>query len=59
MVSNAGVIRSGQVRDQTAEDVRAVLSVNLLAAFALTKAALPHLEKTKGNIVYVRIFRSM
>ncbi len=35
------------------EDFRFNLDLNLTSNFVLTKHALPHLEKTRGNIVYI------
>lgn len=52
LISNAGLARQISVRDTKVEDFESIIKLNLTAPFALTKYALPHLEKTKGNIVY-------
>ena len=54
LIGNAGgANKLANVRDFTAEDFRWTMDLNLTANFVLTKHALPHLEKTKGNIVYI------
>ena len=35
------------------EDFDFDLGINLRSNFIITKAALPHLERTKGNILYI------
>ncbi len=40
-------------RDLSLEDFHACSDLNYRAAFLLTKHALPHLEKTKGNILFI------
>ena len=52
LISNAGILRKGTVRELSFEDFEMAMRVNLTASFLLTKYALPHLEKTKGTIVY-------
>ncbi len=53
LVGNAGSGRLGTVRNSSVEDFRFNLDLNLTSNFVLTKHALPHLEKTRGNIVYI------
>ncbi len=53
LVNNAGLMREGTVLEMSEADWNATLQVNLTAPFLLTKAALPHLAKTKGAIVNV------
>ena len=52
LVSNAGTATGALTRDAKIEDWDMVFSINMRASFVLTKHALPHLEKTKGCIVY-------
>ena len=35
------------------EAYKGVMDINFMSAVALTKEALPHLEETRGNILYV------
>ncbi|TRY75523.1 hypothetical protein TCAL_15566 [Tigriopus californicus] len=54
VISNAGGgSGAAKVRDKCVSDFRHTLDLNVIAPFLITKAALPHLEKTKGNILYV------
>jgi len=53
LVNAAGVIGSGDLASTTLEDWTAMMRINLDAAFIAMQAALPHLEKTRGNIVNV------
>jgi NAD(P)-dependent dehydrogenase (short-subunit alcohol dehydrogenase family) len=39
------------IDDFSVEDFRALLDLNVVSVFALSKLALPHLRKTKGNII--------
>ena len=41
------------VRDGSMEYFNKVMELNLKAPIHLTKMSLPHLEKTKGNIIMV------
>ena len=53
LVCNAGAgEKPSTVRETSLETWNWTLNLNLTACFLLTKYALPHLEKTKGNIVY-------
>ncbi len=54
LVSNAGTTFGFMTaEDMNVEKFRKCLDINLTSHVVLTKAALPHLKKTKGNIVYV------
>lgn len=53
LVNAAGVIGSGDLASTTLDDWNAMMRINLDAAFVAMQAALPHLEKTRGNIVNV------
>jgi NAD(P)-dependent dehydrogenase (short-subunit alcohol dehydrogenase family) len=53
LVNNAGILLLKPVVDMTMEDFNRIFQVNLNSVIALTLKALPHLTKTKGNIVNV------
>lgn len=53
LVNNAGMMQEASVEDMSLEDWNRNLSVNLTAPFLMTKAALPHLRQTRGNIVNI------
>ena len=47
----AGVLHTTHTHDHTLEDWNRVIAVNLTGTFLMCRAAIPHLLKTKGNIV--------
>ncbi|MGB3204325.1 MAG: SDR family oxidoreductase, partial [Crinalium sp.] len=52
LVNNAGVfVVTGETQDYPIEDFDYTIRMNLRSAFLMTKYALPHLQKTRGNIV--------
>ena len=51
MVNNAGIAAFGKVTELTDETWRQVMAVDLDAVFYGSRAAIPHLAKTKGSIV--------
>jgi meso-butanediol dehydrogenase/(S,S)-butanediol dehydrogenase/diacetyl reductase len=51
VANNAGLFEGGTVADATTEHWRKVLATNLDAAFFVSRAAIPHLLKTRGVIV--------
>ena len=53
VVNNAGFCVKSRVRDMKVEDIESHMSVHLLTPMMLTKFALPHLEKTKGSLIYM------
>ncbi len=54
LVNNAGIIRDNLLGMLTEEDVRAVLETNVLGAFNMTRAVVPHMiSKRRGNIVNI------
>ncbi|WP_338661887.1 SDR family oxidoreductase [Pararoseomonas sp. SCSIO 73927] len=53
LVNNAGVHASGPVAEASTADWRKVMGTNLDGVFFLTRAAVPHLVSTRGNIVNV------
>jgi len=53
LVNNAAFAKFGNLEEQTSEDLDSIFAVNLKAPILITKAALPHLKKTRGAIVNV------
>lgn len=53
LVNNAGIFASDSAINFDASTFDRVMNVNLRSAIILTNLAVPHLEKTKGNIVNV------
>ncbi len=53
LVNAAGDISTGSIEDTTLEAWDAMMNVNLRAVFHLMQTAVPHLIKTKGNIVNI------
>ena len=51
LFNNAGTFRAGTIETMSNEDWKDVISVNLTALFYMGKAAIPHLKKTRGNII--------
>jgi len=53
LVNNAGIITRATAEATTDEDWRQTMAVNLDVPFYLSRAAVPHLRKTKGRIINV------
>ncbi|XP_076817230.1 3-oxoacyl-[acyl-carrier-protein] reductase FabG-like [Clavelina lepadiformis] len=51
LVNNAGVFRMGSVAEAPMESFDLLFHVNVKAHFHFTQLAVPHLEKTKGNVI--------
>jgi 3(or 17)beta-hydroxysteroid dehydrogenase len=51
LVNNAGVFNGKGVEEASLDDWHKLVAVNLTGVVLGTRAALPHLKKTKGNIV--------
>lgn len=52
VLSNAGLYLGGNFAESSIEDVKDVISVNVLGAFAMVRAALPHMiSSAKGDII--------
>jgi NAD(P)-dependent dehydrogenase (short-subunit alcohol dehydrogenase family) len=51
VVSNAGIIAAGALKDMTADNFDHIYSINTRATWALAKAAHPHLAASKGAFV--------
>ncbi|MFY9571612.1 MAG: glucose 1-dehydrogenase, partial [Blastocatellia bacterium] len=53
LVNAAGILKAGRIEDTTLELWDEMLNVNLRSVFHLMKLAVPHLERSRGNIVNV------
>ncbi len=53
LVSNAGVFLNAELADTTLDDWRRIMAVNVDSCFHCAQAALPHLVRSRGNIVHV------
>uniref|UniRef100_A0A914QTI1 Uncharacterized protein n=1 Tax=Panagrolaimus davidi TaxID=227884 RepID=A0A914QTI1_9BILA len=54
LINNVGISnKEGETNQRTMENLDYILNVNLKSIIHLTELAIPHLEKTKGNIVNV------
>lgn len=53
LVHSAGAIRRSLLEESTVAEFEALLAVNLVAPYALTKALLPLLHASKGQVVFV------
>ncbi|TIO74093.1 SDR family NAD(P)-dependent oxidoreductase [Mesorhizobium sp.] len=53
LVNNAGIMFEKTVEEMSEADWDQMMDINLKAPFLLTKAAMPHLRKRRGNIVNI------
>lgn len=53
LVNNAGVYASKPLSETTDEELEQLFQVNVVGLLGLTREALPHLQKSKGNVVNV------
>jgi NADP-dependent 3-hydroxy acid dehydrogenase YdfG len=53
LVNNAGRIRLGRTEDASEEEFVDLLTINVVAPYALTRALLPLLRQARGDIVFV------
>jgi len=53
LVNNAGVLELGSIENTSLEQYDRVMNINVRSIYHLTMLAVPHLEKTQGNIVNV------
>lgn len=53
LINNAGVGKTTSIMDTNIDDYDCIMDTNMRSIFMLTKFAVPHLEKTGGNIVNV------
>jgi NAD(P)-dependent dehydrogenase (short-subunit alcohol dehydrogenase family) len=53
LVNSAGIIANGTIENTTLDDWDKMMDINLRSVFYLMQKCVPHLEKTRGNIVNV------
>ncbi len=53
LVHAAGIDVFAPIMDLKMEDAERVMKLNYFIPLELTKAALPHLRKTKGNVIFI------
>jgi 3-oxoacyl-[acyl-carrier protein] reductase len=53
LVNNAGITAHGSLAQQTQATVLDVLNTNLAAPLLMTQAAVPHLEKSEGAVIFI------
>lgn len=53
LVNNAGILESGSIENTNLDQYDRLMNVNVRSIYQLTMQAVPHLIKTKGNIVNV------
>lgn len=53
LVNNAGILESGSIESTSLDQYDRVMNANVRSIYHLTMLAVPHLIKTKGNIVNV------
>ncbi len=56
VVNNAGIGGPGDIDACTIDAYRRLMGVNVDGMFYVTKASVPHLRETKGNLIYVASF---
>lgn len=56
VVNNAGLARGSSVEELATDEYRAMTDTNVDGVFYVTRAALPHLKETRGNLVFVGSF---
>ena len=56
LVNNAGLARGGSVAELSTEEYRAMMDVNVDGTFLATRAALPLLEESTGNLICIGSF---
>jgi len=56
LVNNAGLGLGGDVADLSTEDYRTMMDTNVDGVFFATRAALPHLAASDGNLIFVGSF---
>ncbi len=53
LINNAGKAKRCPVDEQSVEEAKEMMDLNFFSPMALTQAALPHIRKTKGNIIFI------
>jgi NADP-dependent 3-hydroxy acid dehydrogenase YdfG len=56
LVNNAGLTRGASVEDLSTEEYRTMMGVNVDGCFFTTRAALPHLQESRGNLIFLGSF---
>lgn len=56
LVNNAGLGRGGDVESLSTEDYRLMQETNVDGMFFATRAALPHLKESAGNLIFIGSF---
>lgn len=56
LVNNAGLVRGSSIADLSTEEYRTMMDTNVDGVFFTTRAALPHLEESSGNLIFVGSF---
>jgi NAD(P)-dependent dehydrogenase (short-subunit alcohol dehydrogenase family) len=53
LINAAGILKGGRIEDTTLELWDEMMNINLRSIFHLMQMAVPHLERTRGNVVNV------
>lgn len=56
LVNNAGIGRGGEITEMSTEDYRSMMQTNVDGVFFATRAALPHLVESQGQLICVGSF---
>jgi NADP-dependent 3-hydroxy acid dehydrogenase YdfG len=56
LVNNAGLARGESVEEMSTGDYETMMETNVDGVFYATRAAIPHLRETKGNLIFVGSF---
>lgn len=56
LLNNAGLGRGGDVESLSTEDYRLMQDTNVDGMFFATRAALPHLKESEGNLIFIGSF---
>lgn len=56
MVNNAGVIRYGEIETFSTKDYKTMMETNCDGMFYFTRETIPHLKKSKGNLIFIGSF---
>ncbi len=53
LINNAGILRNANVADMSPDVFKELLNVNVVSPQVMSKEAIPHLRKAKGNIIFI------
>ncbi len=53
LVNNAGILKSGRFESESVQSYDEVMNINVRSVVLLTQKCIPHLKKSRGNIVNV------